>query len=291
MIDEPPARSSEPPPASRSGVSPMSFAEATAWSSGVVLAFWVLMVAVSRHEGEGARGAGELVGGMACQAITYLLGLFLILRMHAPEASIRDFIGVRRTHVAFYPLAILTGVAIEIPIQSLYVILTRRWPLPEGGDGGIAEMFTHASTPMRAAMGSMIVLFGPLVEEIFFRGALFRPLLRRNPAALVVTFTSVFFAISHGVPQTVVPIAFVGIFMGILRWQSGSLVPSLLLHATFNAFPFVAQAISGAADDDTMPPLWMNASSGALALLLAALALWLGARSLSAAEARARDFG
>lgn len=290
MIDEPPAQSSDPPPAASSEVSPMSFAAATAWSSGIVLAFWMLMVAVAPREG--ARAAGDLVGSMACQAIAYLLGLFLILRVHAPDASIRDFLGIRGTNAGFYPLAVLIGVSLELPLQSFYVLISRRWPSPEESEGRLAEMFTQANPSMRVVLGFLIVLLGPFVEEVFFRGALFRPLLKRYSVGLVVSFTAIFFALSHGMPQSVVPIAIVGVFMGILRAWSGSLIPSLLLHATFNAFPFVAQAMAASAsqvDDESLPPLWMNATSVVVAIALVASASALASRSKAAAAARERD--
>ena len=56
----------------------------------------------------GARTASrdDLTKLFACQLAAYLLGTFLILRVHAPQAKIREFLALRGTHLAFYPLAL-----------------------------------------------------------------------------------------------------------------------------------------------------------------------------------------
>lgn len=296
MIDEPPALRSEPPPSARAEVRSMSIAAATAWSSGIVLAFWMLMIMIAPPQGSG-ESSSNLIGNSACQAIAYLFGLFLILRAHAPDASIRSFLGVRSTHVAFYPLAILLGVAVQIPVQTLYNVISRRFPSSPETEDRLARVFAESGPLQQIMIGVILIALGPLVEEIFFRGALFRPLRKRYAPSLVVTVTSLFFAVSHGMPQMFLPIALIGAAMGIVRAASGSLVPSLLLHATFNAVPFYALATArasdpGAAEDpqaDILPPLWMTGASVGVALVLLALVLLVGARSAEAARAREAD--
>ena len=46
-------------------------------------------------------------------AAAYLLGLFGVLQLHAPRASIREFVGLRATRLAFYPLAVALGFAVD----------------------------------------------------------------------------------------------------------------------------------------------------------------------------------
>lgn len=271
----------------------MTIAAATAWSSGIVLAFWMLMIMIAPPR-EGGESSSDPIKNIACQAVAYLFGLFLILRAHAPDASIRRFTGVRSTHIAFYPLAILLGVAVQIPVQTLYTVISRRWPsMPETEDR-LARLFTTSSPLFQVLIGVSLVALGPFLEEIFFRGALFRPLRKRYAPSLVVTVTSLFFAVSHGMPQMFLPIALLGGVIGTVRAASGSLVPSLLFHATFNAVPFYALATArtelGVPEDPNgLPPLWMMGVSVAVALALIGLVLLVGARSTEAARAREAD--
>lgn len=287
--DQDPPSSPDEPSTSGSVVRPMTLAAATAWSSGIVLAFWMMMVAIAPRD-EGA--ASDLIGNSACQAIAYLLGLFLILQAHAPEAQIRDFLAIRRTNIAFYPLAIYVGAAAQVPVQALYALISRRWPSPMDSEDKLVRLFSEAPVPKRVLIGLLLVVLGPLIEEIFFRGALFRPLMRRYSPVIVVTLTSIFFTISHGMPQMFIPIALVGAAIGIFRAASGSLGPGLLVHATFNAVPFYAltQARPGETTDSAeMPPLDLSVASSIAALFALGVACWLGARSAEAEAARRLD--
>jgi membrane protease YdiL (CAAX protease family) len=237
----------------------------------------------------------DLVSAVACQAIAYLGGLFLILRVHAPQAGIRDFLGMRPTHLLFYPLAILLGVALVAPADALFA-LVERWSGKLAEDG-LTEAFHAAGAPKRAAMALVVILVGPMLEEVLFRGALFRPMLKAHPAWMVMVVTATLFALSHHAFQMYLPIALLGLVLGVIRRASGSLVPSMLVHATFNAIPFYAMAAHRAGDSGAEPPSWADgpiplwliaASSAAVLLLLYAVRL-VGARTLDAKLAQEYD--
>jgi uncharacterized protein len=87
------------------------------------------------------------------------------------------------------------------------------------------------------AMFAAAILIAPAGEEAMFRGFLFRGWVRSPrsvwPAIVVI---SILWAMLHiqydwtGVLQIFV----VGLFLGWMRWRSGSLVLTFLLHALFN---------------------------------------------------------
>jgi CAAX protease family protein len=86
-------------------------------------------------------------------------------------------------------------------------------------------------------MFAAAILIAPAGEEAMFRGFLFRGWVRSPrsvwPAIVVI---SILWAMLHiqydwtGVLQIFV----VGLFLGWMRWRSGSLVLTFLLHALFN---------------------------------------------------------
>jgi uncharacterized protein len=282
---EPPDQS---PGSTPSGPLPMTALAATGWALGVTFVFFVLAVALAKLR---PGSEYDVVSGVACQAIAYLAGLFLILRVHAPEAGIRDFLGVRPTHILFYPLAVFLGVALEVPANALYGVV-ERWSGSNAEDH-IAEIFQTSSSPKRALIALMVILFGPMLEEVLFRGALFRPMLKVHPASMVILVTATLFAIAHPAYQMYLPIGLVGLVLGILRRASGSLVPSVLLHATFNAIPFYAMArVARRADTpdvDGPISLWLIVVSSLAVLVLLGCVRLVGARTPEAIAAQGYD--
>jgi membrane protease YdiL (CAAX protease family) len=104
-----------------------------------------------------------------------------------------------------------------------------------------------------------------------------------------VSVTAILFALGHLTPQTWFPVALLGVVLGFVRWETGSLVPSILVHATFNAVPFYRMAAQrpGAPEPGQLPA-WMIGVSGAVALLLVAAFAAIG-RSKSARLAQEFD--
>jgi membrane protease YdiL (CAAX protease family) len=114
---------------------------------------------------------------------------------------------------------------------------------------------------------AVVVFFGPAVEELVFRGALFGGLYRlglfvsrklgskdrgerketgeRVSFALSALFSSAAFALAHG-EAAVVPVLFVLAFvLCALHRRTGSLLTCLVTHATFNAFAVLLVILSG----------------------------------------------
>jgi uncharacterized protein len=136
-------------------------------------------------------------------------------------------------------------------------------PLLEGLSGWIGEN-PGVAIPMTIAV---VVFFGPAVEELVFRGAFFGGLYRlglfvsrklggkdqgerketgeRISFALSALFSSAVFALAHG-EAAVVPVLFVLAFvLCALYRRTGSLLPCLATHATFNAFAVLLVILSG----------------------------------------------
>jgi len=96
---------------------------------------------------------------------------------------------------------------------------------------------TAAAAGWLPAMFATVIAIGPAGEEAMFRGFLFRGWVRSRrsvwPAIVVI---SMLWAILHiqydwiGVLQ----IFGAGLFLGWMRWRSGSLVLTFLLHALYN---------------------------------------------------------
>jgi membrane protease YdiL (CAAX protease family) len=283
---EPPSSPDGGRPAKLGGERPMSALLASGWALGTTFVFLVLVSVLVTLR---SNATEDVVSTFACQAIAYLLALFLILRVHAPDASIRAYIGARPTSPLFYPLALLLGAALEIPSNALYDAIERRWP--SEAEDTLSKLFQAGTPPKRALIVLVVVVCGPMLEELFFRGALFRPMRKMHPGWMVVLVTAALFALAHFQPQVYVPIALVGLALGAMRLASGSILPSILTHATFNAVPFVAMLAQrqGTAEAEAPLPPWLVAAGSAATLALLVAVYVLGARSPAALRAQEAD--
>jgi hypothetical protein len=86
----------------------------------------------------------------------------------------------------------------------------------------------------------LVAVVVPVVEELFFRGMIY-PLLRyRWGAGVAIGVSAAIFAAFHFVPLLMPALFFVGLILGYLREQSGSVLPGVLLHAMQNGIALLA---------------------------------------------------
>lgn len=84
---------------------------------------------------------------------------------------------------------------------------------------------------------AMVLLAGalvPLVEELAFRGLLQGWLRERVGANGAIALSSLIFALMHGIPTLIPALLLVGVLLAWLYESSGSLWPSIAMHAAFN---------------------------------------------------------
>jgi uncharacterized protein len=116
-----------------------------------------------------------------------------------------------------------------------------------------------------AAILAVVVLFGPAVEELVFRGALFNgihavgkalssrlgisgdPLktVRRMWFAIAALLSSAFFALLHFEPVILPALVVLAVALCWLFERTGSLLPPIVAHATFNSFAALVIILSG----------------------------------------------
>jgi len=102
---------------------------------------------------------------------------------------------------------------------------------------------------LRAARGSLVGIFvflacvaAPFFEELTFRGFIFNALRRYMPVWVAVALSAIVFGFSHWQPGNsgaIVPLAAGGAVLALVYYRTGSLIASMLTHATFNLFTVV----------------------------------------------------
>jgi membrane protease YdiL (CAAX protease family) len=89
----------------------------------------------------------------------------------------------------------------------------------------------------------VIACVGPFVEELFFRGALYGALRRSYSLGVTTAIVSLCFVVGHLNPHRWPALALVAVAISYLRAVSGSLLPALALHVSFNAVTVLAFAM------------------------------------------------
>jgi membrane protease YdiL (CAAX protease family) len=132
------------------------------------------------------------------------------------------------------------------------VIFSRVFPPPT--DTVFDKFLT--STPSLVLLVIFGGIVGPLLEEIIFRGFIYTLLADIYSSSVAVPITSVLFAMMHvgqlrGNLPAVVWILGVGAVLTVIRNRSRSLIPSVIVHTTYNAMIFGISALSTVLDQGT----------------------------------------
>jgi membrane protease YdiL (CAAX protease family) len=268
----------EPRPAPR-----MTFLAAAAWSLGLGIAASVLVLIT-----EGARpgAASDLVNLTVCRLVACLLFLFVMLRIYAPNASIRDVLGLRSVSIIAGVLAAAVGALVSPGLSLIDDAIYARYPLPAEETDLLEKLMNVTSRGERFVLFASFVLVIPLCEELFYRGVLFRALRRGRPEGLAVLGTALLFALSRGDPRSLPTGLVLGLMTTWLRGRSGSLFPALLSHAALNAVPLVPLALGKG-------EVTIGGRVAVGSMVAAGVCAWLAAlifgRDATAEDARLRD--
>lgn len=237
----------------------------------------------------GLRGAPpDLVSLGAAEALAYIGVMLLVLYRHDSGSSLRAALGLRPTHPGLALVGVGLGASLKLPVESLTSVVERFFPT-EDAQLVVRGALYRTDTLLDVARLLLVsCLMAPLVEELFFRGALFGRLVKTGVLGAAFT-TAIAFVLVHSDPRHWPALLLVAAVLSYLRILGGSLLPCLGLHVAFNASGVLA-LVSGAASATRpmqVPWGWLGASWLASGLLLG-LALRL-AEHPQAAAARAED--
>ncbi|MGB3560859.1 MAG: CPBP family intramembrane glutamic endopeptidase, partial [Geitlerinemataceae cyanobacterium] len=85
----------------------------------------------------------------------------------------------------------------------------------------------------------------PIFEELIFRGFLLPALTAYVPVWGAIALTSLVFAVAHLSLSEVLPLATLGMVLGVVYVRSGNLFASMLLHSVWNAGTLLSLFVLG----------------------------------------------
>lgn len=175
--------------------------------------------------------------GLVIQSLLFV-GILLLIAIGLPK---QPLFGLRR------PLSWRRALGLVAGALGLVLVMNAALsPFLDAGEeqGLLPDEWEPDRTAAYVVVGLAIVFVGPVAEELMFRGMGFA-LLEPYGKWLAILATGVLFGALHGLLIAFPILAAFGVLLGWIRWRTGSVYPSILLHVVFNGIgiltvPFVA---------------------------------------------------
>lgn len=206
--------------------------------AGAALLFLIIQLVTMLSSGEAFRmralvaryTASVNASAVALSAVANLLVLLLLfLRFRKRGLDMGKELGLRpigRKRGTGY--LVLLGIALNVFVSRLMALLPAR----------LLDAYADASAPLLNGSGGIlllaVVLLGPLVEEIMFRGLLYGRFRRGMPAWCAALIASAIFGAMHGQWLWMTYAFVLGVLFCFIYERFRSLYAPLILHMTFN---------------------------------------------------------
>lgn len=261
----------------------MSFLGAAGWTLLVGLLY---EIAVGFLEASRPGAQYDLVTVTASKLLAYALVLFAILRVHAPEGSIRNLVALRAPRASYVLLALVVGAALSPAASFLDGVFAARFP-PSPAETELLDRLFAAPTPARRAVVVAVVAFVvPVWDELFFRGALFTALEQGRSRGGVILAAAAYDTLSGASARGLVAMLVLSLGLSSMRALTGSVVPSIAARVAFFAVSVAPLALGR---DDPEFSLRVAVAGVAVAALAFALLTAVSRRDPQAREPRLDD--
>jgi membrane protease YdiL (CAAX protease family) len=136
----------------------------------------------------------------------------------------------------------------------------------------LTKVIVHAGSPMELIAVILVVAVVPaIVEESLFRGLIQKVFERLMSPAVAAILTGTVFGLFHLNPFEVVPLIGIGVFLGMLRYRSQTLLLPILVHF-INNFIAILAVYYGLNDENLMIQQQSAADAGTMLFILIAFA-------------------
>jgi len=216
---------------------PLSYTLAVLWAMAAAFLMLLLMDLTVTFR---PAAATDIVNLGAVEALAFTACTFALVRIYAAGRSARAALGLRPTSPLLSVLGLLLGVALQVPVGSLRKIVEHYTPTPDELLIAKARLLTADSASQFIAILVVTACVAPLVEELFVRGAMYGALVRTRPVMGAATMSGFCFVAVHWEWRNWLPLMVVAGALSHLRAASGSLLPGLALHVSFNAATVLA---------------------------------------------------
>jgi membrane protease YdiL (CAAX protease family) len=190
----------------------------------------------------------DAIGGVLGFAVTSVLeATFLIaplvfaLRTRPAGSSFVEALralGFRRFNWGVAALWVVIAGVVGYAASALYDVVKGPLCLQTNTDALAEQIKIAPLTTLGLLLAGALV--APVCEEVFFRGFLLPGISRAMPIWAAVIVSSLLFGVAHVDLGSFAPLVVIGLLLGVVRWKTRSLWPSIFLHTLNNVAALLA---------------------------------------------------
>ncbi|HLY11750.1 MAG TPA: CPBP family intramembrane glutamic endopeptidase [Planctomycetota bacterium] len=198
-----------------------------------LILFYLLLLGGQAASFVVARASDEFVADVAGTAILSLIVLIVAVRH---RQDVKGACGRPGWGPAGYGLVLIASVPILIVVCSYAYGVGRLFHL---SPASVLDPFRGHSLVWAYLL---VAVLPPIFEELGFRGVMFPLLSRSLDPKETILLTAVAFGLLHLSIPTLITHVPLGLYLGWLRYRSGSLYPSIFAHFLHNGLVLTAEA-------------------------------------------------
>ncbi len=205
-----------------------------------------------------------------------LTAVFLFIISTVRKKSFFDAVGIKNK-IGFSALIL---VAIGIALNFFTSLTMAFIPVSESLAEEYESLYSFIGEGNAVIEWLSVVLISPIVEELVFRGFMYRTLRKTTPIWFSALAVSVLFGVAHGNTISFVYTSLLGLVLIFVNEKTGSLTASVCVHIGFNLASYLVSLIPD-----------MNYTGYALILLASAAATVALFAAFFALNGRTKKFG
>ena len=166
-----------------------------------------------------------------------LAALTFIIIAKARRRKFLDDLGVKKLPANLIPVLILLGASLNIFVSLALNLI----PFPQEWIDSYTESASQLSNGGLIVSTIVTVITAPIVEEMTFRGYMYKGLKTGMPMFAAMLISSWVFGLVHGEVIWVIYASLLGLVFTWTTEKCGSLLASMIVHMTFNLFGVLTQ--------------------------------------------------
>jgi sodium transport system permease protein len=199
----------------------------------ILMLKFFMSTALPKEDGFGYIVQVMLVTQLAVIATPAML-MAIMLTSSPPQTLL-----LKRPRLLTLPAAVALAVAVHPLMITMSWVIQKLYPVPEELKHALDGLQSMFATADRWQLLLIFALLPAVCEELAFRGFILSGFRHLGHKWRAIAFSALFFGIAHGFLQQSISACLLGVVLGYLAVQSGSILPGILFHVTHNTLAMV----------------------------------------------------
>jgi len=204
----------------------------------ILVVHFFLSFSLPAPQGFGGFAQSVLISQLAVIALPALLMTFLLTR------SPRDTLLLRRPVWAAIPAAALLAVMLHPAANVMRLAVQQLYPVGDSVRPALERMQELFHNANLWELLFLLAVMPALCEELAFRGFILSGFRRMGRPWRAVILTSILFGVTHGILQQSLIASLLGVVLGFLAVQSGSILPCMTFHVIHNSLAVASSRLT-----------------------------------------------